>query len=162
MKHALASVILAVALAAPLAVAAQTTPAAAPAQLDALTSTYFNAILRNDAAALSGIVSPTFHAIGADGKRQDFDAFMYAVSTQWFRMQPPNGIDVKIKGSTLSAAGATENVATLLWFSGVSNPNPLDGPTIERDYGTHQLTWIKSASGKWLLDEDHTTALQHT
>ncbi|HEV8023143.1 MAG TPA: hypothetical protein VGP41_17845 [Candidatus Lustribacter sp.] len=162
MKHALACAILAVALAAPPAVMAQPAPAAATDQLTALTNSYYNAILHNDAVALAAIISPTFHAIGPDGTRQEFDAFMYGVSTQWFRMQPPNGIDVKIKNSALSAAGATEDVSTVLWYSGVSNIDPMSGPTLERDYGTHQLTWIKAPGGKWLLDEDHTTALQRT
>jgi hypothetical protein len=161
MKHALACAILAVALAAPLAVAAQTAPGAAT-DLDAATNTYFNAILHNDVIALSGLTTPTFHTIGPDGSRGDFGVFMSAVSLQYFRMLPPFGIDVRIKNSDLGAAGATENVSTLLWYSGVSNPNPLDGPTLERDYGTHQLTWIRSTNGKWLIDEDHTTALVRT
>lgn len=161
MKHALACAILAVAFAMPLAAAAQSAPGAA-ADLDTATTIYFNAILHNDVVALSGLTSPTFHVIRPDGTRGDFGEFMSAVSTQFFRMLPPFGVDVKIKSSASTAGGATETVSTLLWYSGVSSPDPLNGPTIERDFGTHQLTWIKLPSGKWLLDEDHTTALVRT
>lgn len=161
MKHALASAILAVALAAPLAGAAQTGTGATP-ELAALTTTYFNAILHNDLVGLIGITAPGFHTIAPNGTRQDFSAFMYDVSTQSFRMQPPSGVDVKVKSSTITADGATEEVSTVLWFSGVSNVDPMQGPTLERDYGTHLMTWIKSPSGKWMLGEDHTTALMRT
>jgi hypothetical protein len=36
------------------------------------------------------------------------------------------------------------------------------GPVLERDSAVHQLTWIKSADGNWLLDEDRLTSANHT
>ena len=162
MRLALASALLAVALAAPLALAAQPAAAPAPASLEAATNAYFGAVFHGDVTALAHMTSPNFHWIDADGKRRDINGFLYEVSSQYLKMQAPSGYNFSVKSSALTPAGATETVSTVLWFSGVSNIDPMQGPTLERDFGTHQLTWVKSGNGEWKIEEDHTTSLMRT
>ncbi len=72
------------------------------------------------------------------------------------------GIDVKIKASNESATGASATVDTMHWWYGGLTNDPMSAPHTERDFATHQLTWIKTADGRWLLDEDHITAAFNT
>jgi hypothetical protein len=52
----------------------------------------------------------------------------------------------------LTPTGATQTVDTLQWYFGGFGYNVRN---VTRDSASHQLTWRKTASGKWLLDEDH-------
>lgn len=160
MRRAFSSIVLALTLAAPVAVAAQTAPAELPDSLASLTNGYFNAIQRNDATTLADAISNTFHQISPDGKRISFEAFMREVGSLYFIAQAPMGTTVKIRATTITPTGATESVDTLSWYYGGSPEDPMSGPTEVRTFSTHRLTWIKSSTGKWLLDEDHVTSNQ--
>jgi hypothetical protein len=162
MKRSLVSLLIALALAAPLAATAQTTPAAPGPTLSALTDSYFNAIAHSDEPVLSTMTSNTFHVIQPDGKRLNYDQFIRGVATLWFTAQNPSGNSQKITSSTITNTGATETVDTSRWYHGAINPDPMGGPGVEHDYATHQLTWIKSPKGNWLLDEDHITSAMNT
>ena len=158
MRRAFSSIVLALALAAPVAVAAQTAPAELPDSLASLTNGYFNAIQRADVTTFANTISNTFHQISPDGKSYSFEAFMREVSSIYFTAQSPMGTTVKIRATTITPTGATESVDSLRWYYGGSPEDLMSGPVEERALSTHQLTWIKSSTGKWLLDEDHVTS----
>ncbi len=154
--RALGTSLLALALAVPLTAAAQTAPLN-PSSVAALTNDYFGALLRGDAAAVAHSTTGTFHVIQADGKRLSYPDFIGVVMVLFFQAQQPMGIDVKITASNETGNSANETVDTVRWFFGGMNNDPMRTPTTQRDFATHQLTWIKSADGRWLLDEDHIT-----
>ena len=159
--RALGHCLLALALAVPLTAAAQTAPRD-PTSVAALTNDYFEALLRGDAAAVAHTTTGTFHVIQADGKRLSYPDFIGLVMELYFQAQQPMGIDVKIKASNETGNSTIETVDTLRWFFGGMNNDPIRTPTTQRDFATHQLTWIKSADGRWLLDEDHITSFFNT
>ena len=155
MRRAFSSVILALVLAAPVAVSAQTNPAAQPDSLAALTHSYFDAIQRDDVGALSGLTSDTFHEIGPDGKRSLFEEFIRSVSAIYFIAQYPMGTTAKIGATTITPTSATESVDSVRWYMGATSEDISMGTVPERRRSMHQLVWVKSSTGKWLLDEDH-------
>jgi hypothetical protein len=150
--------LLAFAFAAPLAAAAQTAPSTSGNSLAAQTNAYFTAVRTADAKVLSDTTSPNFHVILPDGKRLSYDEYYRRLGAANFLAQPPMGMDVKIKSNAVTATGATESVDTLHWYGGATNPDNMGPPLIARDFASHQLTWTKSPSGAWLLDEDHITS----
>jgi hypothetical protein len=162
MNRRLGSLIVALALAAPVAAAAQAAPAGPPDSLSAQTSHYFDAIAHGDGDTLSSITTNTFHVIQPGGKRLDYDGFIAGVSKIYFTALSPSGNSERIKSTVLTATGARETVDSTRWYYGANNPDPMGAPGVERDYATHELTWVKSANGTWLLDEDHITAAQNT
>jgi hypothetical protein len=162
MNRLLGSMIVALALAAPVAATAQTAPAGTPDSLSAQTTAYFNAIAHGDGQTLSSITTNTFHVIQPDGKRLDYGRFIEGVSKIYFTAEQPSGNSQRIKSTVLTDTGARETVDSMRWYYGANNPDPMSGPGVERDYATHQLTWVKSANGTWLLDEDHITAAENT
>ena len=145
----------------PVAAAAQAAPAV-PDSLSAQTSRYFDAIAHGDGGALSSITTNTFHVIQPDGKVLDYDKFIQGVSKIYFTASSPSGNSERIKSTVVTATGARETVDSTRWYYGSNNPDPMGAPGVERDYATHQLSWVKSANGTWLLDEDHITAAQNT
>jgi hypothetical protein len=162
MNRLLGPMIAVLALAIPVAASAQTAPAGTPDSLSAQTTAYFKAIAHSDEATLSGITTKTFHVIQPDGKRLDFGGFIEGVSKIYFTAEQPSGNSERIKSTVLTDTGAKETVDSMRWYYGAENPDPMSGPGVERDYATHELTWVKSANGTWLLDEDHITAAQNT
>jgi hypothetical protein len=158
LPRALGSILLALAFAAPLAAPAQTAQSGTGTSLDAQTKAYFAAITHADAKVLADMTSPRFHVITSDGKRLSYDEYFRRISAANFLAQPPMGIDVKIKGNTVTPTGATESVDTLQWYGNATNPDNMGPPLMARDFSTHQLTWTKSPAGTWLLDEDHITS----
>lgn len=159
--RAFGSGLLALALAFPLTGAAQTAPLD-PSSVAALTNAYFDALTRGDAAAVAHTTTSSFHVILADGKRLSYPDFIGVVMEIFFQAQQPMGIDVKIKASNETGTSTNETVDTLHWFFGGMNNDPMRTPTTQRYYATHQLTWLKSADGRWLLDEDHITSSFNT
>jgi hypothetical protein len=153
--RALALLLLALAFAAPLAAGAQTAPPGPPNSLDAQTNAYFHAVAKADAETLINTTSKTYHVITPDGKRLGYDDYFSRISTVAFTAQPPMGMNVKIRSTTLTPTGATQSVDTLQWYYGGLSNNPRSGTLLARDSAYHQLTWTKTASGKWLLEEDH-------
>jgi hypothetical protein len=143
------------AFAAPLAAGAQTAPNALAAQ----TNTYFAALAAADGRALGSATSRTFHVILPDGTRPTNEAFFRQLADHYLIASGPVGT-VKIGQSTISDTTATESVETSTWDYALDGAR--HGPALERDYAKHQLTWIKSANGTWLLDEDHITSAVHT
>jgi hypothetical protein len=162
MNGLLGSLIVALALAAPVAAAAQAAPAGPPVSLSAQTSNYFDAIAHGDGGTLSSITTNTFHVIQPNGKVLDYGKFIEGVSKIYFTASSPSGNSQRIKSTVLTATGARETVDSMRWYYGSINVDPMAGPGVERDYATHELTWVKSANGTWLLDEDHITAAQNT
>lgn len=150
--------LLALAFAAPMAAGAQTAPSGSGNSLAAQTNAYFAAIRNADAKVLSETTAPGFHVILPDGKRLSFDQYYSRIGAANFTAQPPMGMNVKIKSDTVTPTGATESVDTLHWYGGATNPDNMGPPLIARDFASHQLTWSKSPSGAWLLDEDHITS----
>lgn len=153
LPRALGPILLALVFAAPLAAAAQSVPPA----LDAQTHAYFDAVDNNNFQAMGNITSDTFHVITADGKRLSSEAFSEQVAAANFRALPPMGTNVKIKASNVTPTRATETVDTIHWYNGAPSIDPMSAPQTAHVFATHQLTWIRSANGKWLLDEDHIT-----
>jgi len=154
--------IVALALAAPIAAGAQTAPAGSPDSLSAQTNRYFDAISHGDGETLSNITTNTFHVVQPDGRRLDYSAFIADVSKIYFTAQQPSGNSQRIKTTVVTGTGARETVDAMRWYYGAINPNPMSAPGVERDYATHELTWVKSANGTWLLDEDHITVAENT
>jgi hypothetical protein len=161
MNRLLGSMIVALALAAPVAAAAQAAPAG-PASRSAQTSKYFDAIAHGDGQTLSSITTNTFHVIQPNGKRLDYGAFIAGVSKIYFTAEQPSGNNERIKSTVVTDTGARETVDSMRWYYGANNPDPMGAPGVERDYATHEMTWVKSANGTWLLDEDHITAALNT
>jgi len=156
----LGAIVLGLAFAAPQAVAAQTaTPATSSDALAAQTKSYFTAILHANATVLSAEASPVFHVIQTDGTRLDFAAFIRDITNDFITAEPPMGVDENVTASNVTDDHATETVKTLTWWYGALG-DPMSGPVPARDYATHQLTWSKSATGTWLLDEDRITAVR--
>jgi len=154
----LGPVFLALALGAPLTVAAQTSVPAPPNSLAAQTTGYFTAILHADGLTLSGDVSNTFHLVRHDGTRLDFSGFMRDITKDFVGASNPMGVNVDIKSSDETGSHATETVDTHSWWMGAQSNDPMEGPVTAHFYATHQLTWTKSAAGTWQLDEDHITS----
>jgi len=150
--------ILALVLASPVAAFAQTAPAADTDLLASLTNGYFNAIQSDNVTTLANTISPAFHTIGPDRKRHSFEEFMREVSEIYFISTGPLGTTVKINATAITPTGATETVDTLRWYMGGINPDPMSGPMLERIQSVHELNWIKSSDGRWLLEEDHITS----
>ncbi len=162
MNRLLGSLIVSLALTAPVAAAAQTAPAGPPDSLSAQTTAYFDAISHGDGAKLSSITTNTFHVIQPNGKQLNYAGFIAGVSKIYFTASSPSGNSQRIKSTVLTDTGARETVDAERWFYGANNPDPMGAPGVERDYSTHELTWVKAANGTWLLDEDHVTAAQST
>jgi hypothetical protein len=154
MHRALGPIILALALVTPFAASAQTAPTG-PDSLGALTDRYFNAIGKGNVIGID--TTPTFHVIQSNGKRLSLDAFEGQIATHYLVALPPMGHSQKITSSTVTDSIAKETVDTRNWFFGAASDDPMSGPKTELDFATHQLTWVKSADGKWQLDEDHIT-----
>lgn len=150
-------VALALALAGPHPAGAQTTAPATDNSLAAQTKSYFTAILHADTATLSNDTSRTFHLIQSDGTRLGYNQFISEITKDYMMAQPPMGVNVDVKSSNVADGHATETVQTLTWFYGALSTDPMSGPVTARDSATHQLTWSKTASGKWVVDEDHIT-----
>jgi hypothetical protein len=155
LPRAFGLLLLALAFAAPRAAGAQTVPAGAADALAAQTNAYFHAVAKADAATLIDTTSKTYHVITPDGKRLNWDDYFARISSVAFMAQPPMGMNVKIKSTTLTATGATQSVDTLQWYYGGLSNNPRMSTVLARDTAYHELTWTKTASGKWLLEEDH-------
>ena len=103
--------------------------------------------------------SSTFHVVEPDGTRVSAGEFFRRLSEHYLIASAPVG-NVKIGQSSISATSATETVETNSWdYAMLGTPH---GPVLERDSAVHQLTWIKSADGNWLLDEDRLTSANHT
>jgi hypothetical protein len=162
MNGLLGSLIVALALAAPVAAVAQAAPAGPPNSLSAQTTAYFDAIAHGDGGTLSSITTNTFHVIQPNGKVLDYGKFIEGVSKIYFTASSPSGNSQRIKSTVVTPTGARETVDSMRWYYGSINVDPMAGPGVERDYATHELTWVKSANGTWLLDEDHITAAQNT
>lgn len=152
----LGSVFLALAFAAPQAAGAQAT---SPDALATQTRDYFTAVLHADAGTLAGETSRSFRYVRQNGTQEGYEDFLRDVTRDAFSRQNPMGVTVTIKSSSESGAEAEETVNTMSWWSGALSVDPLSGPVVAHSFATHQLTWSKSADGRWLLDEDHLTAL---
>ena len=152
----LGSVFLALAFAAPQAAGAQ---AASPDALAAQTRDYFTAVLHADADTLAGETSRSFRYVRQNGTEVGYEDFVREVTRDAFGRQNPMGVTVTIKSSRDSGPDVEETVDTMTWWSGALSPDPMMGPVVGHSFATHQLTWSKSADGRWLLDEDHLTAL---
>jgi hypothetical protein len=140
----------------PLAAGAEPAPAG---PLGAVTNGYFDALANADWRKLANGTSSTFHLVLPDGRRVSAGEFFHRLSEHYLIASAPVG-NVKIGPSTISATTATETVETNSWdYAMLGTPH---GPVLERDYAVHQLTWIRSADGGWLLDEDHLTSATHT
>jgi hypothetical protein len=127
--------------------------------LGAATNRYFDAVAGGKWSALANGTSSTFHVIFPDGKRLSAGEFFSRLSEHYLISSTPIG-NVKIGPSTISDGSALETVETNSWdYAMVGTPH---GPVLERDWAVHQMTWIKSANGAWLLDEDRLTSATHT
>ena len=84
MNGLLGSLIVALALAAPVAAIAQAAPAGPPNSLSAQTTAYFDAIAHGDGGTLSSITTNTFHVIQPNGKVLDYGKFIEGVSKIYF------------------------------------------------------------------------------
>jgi hypothetical protein len=156
-QRAFALSALALMLGAPVAAGAENVPA--PNSLDAATNGYFDAVAKSDWRALSAGTTNTFHLVTPDGKRIDTEAFLRERIAHYL-ISSPAVVTVKIGASTIAGGSATESVDTSSFdwsMIGVWN-----GSVVEKDYQTHQLSWVKSSDGTWLLDEDHITRAIHT
>jgi hypothetical protein len=148
---------LALVLFAPAAAGAQSTPAMPQNDLPALTSAYFDAVAHGDTDALAARTSPTFHVILPDGRRLTGNAYFRDAVAHNLIASPPSGT-VKIRSTGITGSTATESVDTATYdyaFLG------LGGQSLEHDFATHELTWVRAADGTWLLDEDHITSDRH-
>lgn len=132
--------------------------AAGDASLDAATHAYFDAVFKADGGALASTTSRAFHVISFDGKRLSSDDYFKQIFLANTLELPPVGDTVAIKAESINGDKATQTVLTQHWYGGAQPSDPMMGPVMERDFETHQLTWVKSPSGAWLLDEDHITA----
>ena len=158
-RHTFVLMLAALAFAARLPASAQAAPGSPQNVLLPLTNGYFAALADADGRALATRTTSTFHVILPDGKRISADEFFRRLSEHYLIASAPVGT-VKIGPSTISDTNATETVETSSWdYAMLGGPQ---GPVLERDYATHQLTWIKSADGTWLLDEDRLTSAVHT
>jgi hypothetical protein len=156
LRRASLSAALILTLALPLAARAEPAPAS---PLGAVTNGYFDAIADGNWRALADGTSSTFHVVLPDGRRLSADDFFSRLSRHYLISSTPVG-NVKIGPSTVSDGTAIETVETNSWdYAMVGAPH---GPVLERDWAVHQLTWIKSANGAWLLDEDRLTSATHT
>src|ERR1700761_6877341 len=133
MNRLLGSLIISLALTAPVAAAAQTAPAV-PDSLSAQTSRYFDAIAHGDGGTLSSITTNTFHVIQPNGKVLDYGKFIEGVSKIYFTASSPSGNSQRIKSTLLTDSGARETVDSTRWYYGAINVDPMAGPGIERDY----------------------------
>jgi hypothetical protein len=147
---------LGLALSLPTAAAAQSVPATGPGTLAGVTTAYFAALGEADAAALARTTSSTFHIVRTDGKHVTPGEFLGAIYAHHLDASTPRQT-VKIGTSSITGNKATENV-----FLSSFDYRLLDGQQwLERDTSDHQLTFTQTASGTWLLDEDHVTTSNH-
>lgn len=147
------------AFAVPSAAGAQTVPESPQNVLGALTKSYFAAVDAADGQALAAGTSSTFHVVLPGGKRLSAGEFIGRLSYHHLNASTPIGT-VKIGPVTIAGTTATETVETSSWnYLQISYRG---GPVVEHDYATHQLSWIKSADGTWLLDEDRLTSSVHS
>jgi hypothetical protein len=154
--RAFVATLFALSLTLPLAAGSEPAPAG---PLGSVTSSYFDALASADWRTLANGTSSTFHVVLPDGTRVSAGEFFRRLSQHYLIAGAPVG-NVKIGPSTISDTTATETVATQSWdYAMLGAPH---GPVLERDSAVHQLTWIKSADGTWLLDEDHLTSANHT
>jgi len=154
--RAFVATVFALSLALPLAAGSSPAPAG---PLGDVTNGYFDALANADWRALANATSSTFHVVEPDGTRVSAGEFFRRLSEHYLIASAPVG-NVKIGQSSISATSATETVETNSWdYAMLGTPH---GPVLERDSAVHQLTWIKSADGNWLLDEDHLTSANHT
>jgi hypothetical protein len=157
MLRALVPAALAIVLSVPVAAGAESGPA--PSLLGAATNGYFDAIANANWDAFTAGTTSTFHVIKPDGKRLSSEQFLrermahYLIST-------PSIVSLEIGPSAIVDGVATETVksSSFDW----SMIGTRGGSQIEKDYETHQLSWVKGRDGAWLLDEDHITAALHT
>ncbi|HEY5348150.1 MAG TPA: hypothetical protein VIJ64_00380 [Candidatus Lustribacter sp.] len=154
---------LALAFAVPLGAGAQAVPGSPQSVLNSLTNTYFTAVNAADGQALASATSSRFHVILPDGKTLSFGDFVGRLSEKYLNASTPV-LTVKIGAVAIAATTATTTVETSSWdyrFGGAPHGWDRRDRVLERDYATHRLSWIKSADGAWLLDEDHLTSAAH-
>jgi hypothetical protein len=149
---------LAIVLSIPVAAGAQTAPARSP--LDAATNGYFDAVANANWGAFLAGTTYTFHVILPDGKRLSNEEFLRERMAH-FLISTPAIVTLKIGPSTISDGTATETVKSSSFDSAMIG-GLRSGAVIEKDYETHQLSWVRGRDGAWLLDEDHITAALHT
>jgi hypothetical protein len=154
---------LVLAFAVPLGAGAQAPPGSPQSVLDSLTNKYFDAVNTADGQALAAATSSTFRVIRPNGKPLSFGEFVGRLSEKYLTASTPV-LTVKIGAVAIAATTATATVETSSWdyrFGGAPHGWDRRDRVLERDYATHQLSWIKSADGTWLLDEDHLTSAAH-
>ncbi len=128
MNRLLGSLIVALALAGPVAASAQAAPAGPPDSLSVQTSNYFDAIAHGNGDALSSITTNTFHVIQPDGKVLDYGKFIEGVSKIYFTASSPSGNSQRIKSTVVTANGARETVDSMRWYYGAINVDPIGRP----------------------------------
>jgi hypothetical protein len=140
----------------PLPALAGPAPAAAGPALAAATRAYFDAVNTGDTTAFNRSISATFRVTLPDGTQLGSGDYIGGVlARQLDRSTPVQS--VRIGPASIDGATATEIVDVSSW-NNVMNGTRLN---LERNASTHRLSFVQSAGGTWLLNEDHITSALH-
>jgi hypothetical protein len=140
----------------PLTALAEPAPPAAQPALAAATNAYFNAVNTGNTAAFNRSISAAFRVTLSDGTQVGSGDYIGSVlARQLDRSTPVQS--VRIGRTSIDGATATEIVDVSSW------DNVMNGTRVnlERDTATHRLSFVQTADGTWLLNEDHITSALH-